>query len=60
MKPWYASRTIILNVVTFVAAIAATLQTEFIETHPEWVGVAGAVVAAANFVLRFLTKVPVQ
>ncbi len=61
MKPWYASLTIWVNVVSFVAALAVFLLDQpLIQQNPQVVAVIGAVLAFANILLRFKTILPIE
>lgn len=56
MKKWFQSKTIWLNVVTFVASgLGAISGSEWIKDNPEAAAIVGGLIATCNIVLRFVT-----
>lgn len=56
-KPWYASRTLWLNVLSLViVVITAAVDTDLVKQNPELVLTFMAIVNILNAILRFLTK----
>lgn len=56
MKKWFQSKTIWLNVVTFVTSgLAAISGSEWIQNNPEAAAIVGGLIATCNIVLRFVT-----
>ena len=56
MKKWFLSKTIWLNVVTFVASgLGAISGSEWIKDNPEAAAIVGGLIATCNIVLRFVT-----
>ena len=61
MKPFWQSKTFIVNLIAAVVACLLALQgTNLIMGNPQLVAWIGAALAAANIVLRFLTVEPVM
>lgn len=55
-KPWYLSRTVLVNVLTaLVAMLGALVGNEWVAAHPEWVSILALVVSLLNVALRFAT-----
>jgi hypothetical protein len=60
-KPFWQSRTFWLNLATLVVTLGTTLLgLDWIRENPEAAALIGALIAAANLVLRFLTAEPVR
>lgn len=56
-KPWYASKTVIFNVLAVVAAVAAAFGYAG-EVPAEWSNLVPVIVAVVNLFLRSVTKRP--
>ncbi len=56
MKKWYQSKTIIVNVLTMIAAVGVFLQGDFVAANPEYATMIAAVIAGVNIALRFVTS----
>ncbi len=57
MKPWYASKTVIFNVLAVLVLVANQLGFDVFKLDAQWeVGI----LAIVNLVLRFVTKGPVR
>lgn len=57
MKPWYQSKTLIVNVIMFVVAVLEVQEVIDI-VPPAWGGALAAIVAIANIGLRTITTQP--
>jgi len=55
-KPIYMSKTVWVNALALIAPVASL----FGATTPEWMALSTGVLAAANIVLRYITKEPVN
>lgn len=60
-KPWYQSRTILLNLLGLIILIVGVVidNAKLIDLPPEALGYLGMALAVANAVLRFVTTQPV-
>jgi hypothetical protein len=59
-KPWYKSKTMLVNIGLAIVSVGVALQdTALITEHPQVVAVIGAVVGAVNMVLRYVTDQPI-
>lgn len=57
MKKWFQSKTIWLNVITFVTSgLAALAGSDWIQNNPEAAAIVGGLIAVCNIGLRFVTK----
>lgn len=56
MKPWYQSRTIWVNVLSLIIALAALFAGDTLGLPPDVVKYATIVLAVANVVLRTVTS----
>lgn len=60
MKKWYQSKTIIVNLLAAVVAVAGAAQgTDLIAEYPTAVAMFGALVSGANILLRLVTNLPI-
>ena len=59
MKKWYTSKTLWFNILALVVLVAGSFGYTG-ELPAEWAVFAPAIVALVNFVLRFVTKEPIQ
>lgn len=58
-KPWYTSRTLWFNAVSFLVAIAGVLLDPSLALDQRVVAIATGVVTIGNMVLRALTNQPI-
>lgn len=60
-KPWYASKTIWVNIVAFVATMAMVFGVDlpFELTAEVQAEIVAAIMAVVNIVLRFVTDTPI-
>lgn len=56
VKPWYLSKTILVNIFMAVAMIIAQFKPETAEVVKHYLGEAGVAWAVINIVLRIVTK----
>lgn len=59
MKPFYQSKTFWFNILAGLVAVAGLFGFGDFQPSQDVVEIIGVIVAAANLVLRFVTKVPV-
>ena len=60
MKKWFQSKTIWLNVATFMTSgLAALAGSDWFKDNPEAAAIVGGAIAICNIVLRFVTKEPI-
>jgi hypothetical protein len=59
-KPWWASRTLIVNAVTLVAVVAAGAGLDIFADVEFKAEITTGALAVANIVLRVITKGPVK
>lgn len=57
MKPWYASKTVIFNLLAALVLVANQLGFGEFKLDARW---EVAILAVVNLVLRFVTRVPVR
>jgi len=58
-KPWYMSKTLWVNTIAGVAAVAGAFGLDLGLDPETQAGIVGAVMAVANIILRLVTKAPV-
>ena len=58
-KPWYMSRTLIVNVLAGIAAVAGAFGVDLGLDSEAQSSIALGILAVANIILRFITKGPV-
>lgn len=60
-KPWYASRTLWLNLLGLIVLVVGVIvdNAQLVDLPPEMLGYLGMVLAIANAVLRFVTTQPI-
>lgn len=56
MKPWYLSKTILVNIVMAIALVVAQFQPQAAEVIKEYLGEAGTAWAIINIILRVVSK----
>lgn len=59
-KPWYASKTIMVNIAAAIALVVAQFQPEFAKIITESFGEVGLGWVFVNLVLRMVTKEAIQ
>lgn len=57
MKPWYASKTVIFNLLAAFVLVANQLGFDKFRLDAQW---EVAIVVIVNLVLRFVTKSPIR
>lgn len=57
MKPWYASKTVIFNLLAIIVLVANQLGFSEFKLGAQW---EVAILAIVNLVLRFVTKGPIR
>lgn len=60
VKPWYKSRTVIVNALTAAVAVGTALAgQQIVKDYPSFAASLTASVAALNMALRFVTVLPI-
>lgn len=56
VKPWFLSKSILVNIIMGIAMIIAAFKPEFAAVIKEYLGEAGTAWAIINIVLRIISK----
>ncbi len=59
-KPWYLSKTFMLNAIALVIAVATMIADPSLAFNPEAVKIAVGIVTIGNMALRLVTSMPIE